>query len=476
MQEKNCVINTIKPHLFSVLLAVFLLVSLSLSGCSQKEALPLDISSDDSLPGNPNSLTYEHKCPYAILRSDTGYYYNEGRTLSLHYYDLTTQKDIFLCNKPECKHDGNAYCVATNKKYTPLTFQYYDNAIFATAYCMDSKKLEFKLLRFAADGSSLSEVATYYSTNSANIDEIPLTDGFGDGRYGYHFLLIHRNKAFLPFSYHPEDNAEGEYVYGLMELDLDTREMKSVYEEIASTEVSPWYNVTARGDYIYYAQNETPHKHRLHRRSLLDDSDEVLQLVTNFTGCYAVMDDSHIAYVRSDWQQVYVHDLENGSNLSQDLYHKKMKYGLSDEEVEALASKDRAAVGMRKRDLYSDGTYLYMIVTLSRVSSYNSTTKKTTYSGQSEVCQVFIYDSDMTLLGFSIIPHPLVLLNRNPQEDDSPRSYQDFSLAFLGDQVYMNYKNDVFTCSMDDFLMWDYPDFEHVYTKKYVKEEDPFQN
>ena len=240
MQEKNCVINTIKPHLFSVLLAVFLLVSLSLLGCSQKEALPLDISSDDSLPGNPNSLTYEHKCPYAILRSDTGYYYNEGRTLSLHYYDLTTQKDIFLCNKPECKHDGNAYCVATNKKYTPLTFQYYDNAIFATAYCMDSKKLEFKLLRFAADGSSLSEVATYYSTNSANIDEIPLTDGFGDGRYGYHFLLIHRNKAFLPFSYHPEDNAEGEYVYGMMELDLDTREMKSVYEEIVSTKVSPW--------------------------------------------------------------------------------------------------------------------------------------------------------------------------------------------------------------------------------------------
>ena len=491
MQEKNCVINTIKPHLFSVLLAVFLLVSLSLSGCSQKEALPLDISSDDSLPGNPNSLTYEHKCPYAILRSDTGYYYNEGRTLSLHYYDLTTQKDIFLCNKPECKHDGNAYCVATNKKYTPLTFQYYDNAIFATAYCMDSKKLEFKLLRFAADGSSLSEVATYYSTTSENIEYVQtdLDAGSNLDMFGYNFLLIHRNKAYLPFCFHPENTDDNINVFGLTELDLVTKEMKSVYEEVASEENTPWYNVSARDDAIYYVTEET-HKHLLHRRSIIDSSDEVLTLLPNFTGEYVVYDDSHIAYLRSI-KELAIYNLTDGSNEKLTLLANKA-YTLHTQEVsydEPVDENDpekgyqtvfRTEVigggyeevtpyNYKPSALSTDGKYLYV------VQMANWAYVDDEIYGSEYYCRIHVFNSDLEELVVVTIPNPMFLLDSNKGYLGNMQVYGlGVGISYFGDQVYITYNRNVFSCSMEDFLTGE-PKFTLVYQKQYKEGEYPYE-
>ena len=443
-----------------IMIGIFLL-AIALAGCGQKEPLTLTISSADSQPGNPNSLTERNKNAYVILQGETGYYYNAGPSLCLHYYDLATQKDILLCNKPECRHDGNEYCAATNRKYTPITFQFYDNAIFATAYCMDDERLEFKLLRFAPDGSSLTEIATYYSTSSKNIDEIPIYESIREGRWGFHYLLLHRNKAFLPFSYHPEDMAEGEYVYGLTELDLNTHEMKSVFDMVASKDNAPWYNLTARGDYLYYVQDETSYRHRLHRHSLLDDSDEILPLVKNFTGCYAVMDDQHVAYIRTDWGQIFVYDQTDGSNLSGSAYAEKQ----NPEAAQSNGWLTYVMTNARKRTLCSDGTYLYVIITTALASYQDFATGQVRYEGQERIYEIHVFDADMNRICQAFIPHPLVLLGRDPLEDDSPRYYYNFSLAFTGDQVFMTYKDDVFSDSMEDFLTGE-PKFKHLYRRQ----------
>ena len=117
-------------HSRALLLLIFTVTLLSLAGC-EKAGNPVrqPIVSEDSLQGNAVSNSYDR-----IMASDKGYYYNEfPYVMSLHYQDAATGRDVLLCNKPECRHDGNQYCVATNANYTPIAFQYYADNIFVCA-------------------------------------------------------------------------------------------------------------------------------------------------------------------------------------------------------------------------------------------------------------------------------------------------------------------------------------------------------
>jgi len=125
-----------------------------------------------------------------IMKTDTGYYYNQSsfNELSLHYYDVANGKNMYLCNKPECRHEGDEFCAATSDKYRVMDTVLYGGSLYISALEKTETAYEYKLLKAALDGSSLSEVITYFV-----IDNVSLATG-GGGE-----MVIHRNKAFLPY-------------------------------------------------------------------------------------------------------------------------------------------------------------------------------------------------------------------------------------------------------------------------------------
>ena len=97
-----------------ITLLLLLLASLCLTaGCSKEEVNYEDYISSNRPMNNWNS----------IMETENGYYTTHAllsTSLTLRYYDKATQKCIYLCSKPECAHDGNEYCVATNSNLSIL--------------------------------------------------------------------------------------------------------------------------------------------------------------------------------------------------------------------------------------------------------------------------------------------------------------------------------------------------------------------
>ena len=93
-------------------LAVFAGCAKDKPGTQNPEGTPAaenDLVSEDYRQGNVTELRNGY-----FMRTDKGYYYYSEGQKGFRYYDIATGKDMFLCNKPECRHDGNAFCVATN--------------------------------------------------------------------------------------------------------------------------------------------------------------------------------------------------------------------------------------------------------------------------------------------------------------------------------------------------------------------------
>ena len=451
----------------AILLLSLLLLGV-IAGCSEKKAPVLPIVSQDCLPGNPPTSLGEISVDDPIMETEKGYYYNEKcGVMSLHYYDKATGKDILLCNKPECRHDGNEYCAATNSSYAPFSFQFYNGSIFAIASCLDEGKLEYKLIRIAADGSSLSEVAAYYSTTLENIDSIVTYNGaFGGTNWGYLDLLIHRNKAFLPFAFRTEDMVDyNELVYGLAILDLDTQELTYAYEEPASRENAPWYNLSARGDYLFYVSDE-PHKRVLHRRNILDGTDEKLELISNFKGSYTPLDEYRVAYLRAKGSKLYVKDVRDGSNAEYELTEPKIIEYRVDKSgfVTSWNYVGEETKPYEPSFLLYDGTYLYVLGSLGGYRHYvnlseNADVNMTLNALNAFANLVYVYDSDMNMVGTGLLQHPSFYLGDADLTDGNTNNFyfQDpfrnsYSLRILEGKVYVSVKDAVLVTTRDDFF------------------------
>ena len=77
-------------------------IALTLTGCNNTTP------TEDYLNTNKGSSAY-----HPIMKTENGYYYNDPMEgLGLKYHDNATGKDIYLCAKPECSHDGNSFCTA----------------------------------------------------------------------------------------------------------------------------------------------------------------------------------------------------------------------------------------------------------------------------------------------------------------------------------------------------------------------------
>ena len=155
-----------------------------------------------------------------MMLMEQGYYYCSMENRDLHYYDFASGTDMYLCNKPECKHDGNKFCVATNDKYRIDRVCLYGGRIFATAVEETDTAYLFKVLQIALDGSEMNEFVTYYTLEKTGITTVECADDR---------LFIHRNRMVIPMKV----NGQGEDAtfYGTAWVNLDTKEVSYSDEE-----------------------------------------------------------------------------------------------------------------------------------------------------------------------------------------------------------------------------------------------------
>lgn len=332
-------------------LSCLMLSVIALAGCSKEkegqEGGKKDVGIRRELEPLDYNRGYASTADYqTVMVTEKGYYYYNTRefsgsneTMGLRYVDGETGTDIFLCNKPECRHDGNQFCSATNKKYEiSATFLYGDRIYAVATEETDTQYLQ-KLLSVTLDGSELNEELTIYTLEK--------TGGKWFGNcYGF---LIHRNTAIIGFGF----SAAGEVATrGTAIVNLNTGEVVYPDEEPLSAENIGINNLNACGDTIYYCKKEGK-KNVLYRYHITDGTVESCELLPGFNQKYAVLDEDTIVYMKSSGRAICVYRPSTGENTEHRLLKTEISYDEDGKEIEK--SVEYEAHGVK-----TDGTYLYV--------------------------------------------------------------------------------------------------------------------
>lgn len=375
----------------------------------------------------------------SILKAEKGYYYFDKDTLTFRYYDIVTGKNIVCCNKPECHHDGNAFCaasIAKRENYAIGRYWLYSGRIFVQVVETTDTQYLFKLLEIALDGSEMNELVTYMTMEKTD-QVIPSTHAVK--------LCIHRNWVVLPMMANGKDGAEDVWYYGTAILNLDTKEISYLNEEPLSKENPEAQGFVGYENYIYYYQKEG-RKNILHRYSITDGTDESYTLQPGFTGTYLVMGEDAIVYMRSDANVLYVYHPSTKQTETAANFMVTRSYAATDEtgEERTIEYEDACAIAR----VATDGTYLYAVGGYATLVGMDGNEKEELY--------VFVLNQDMeTVTSFNIVEtFPQELL----EKVEVP--YISGSLQYLGEEVYLEYiawgaqeqKTSVYKCSRTDFL------------------------
>lgn len=94
--------------------------------------------------------------PGQISNFDKGYYYinDENNRNNIKYFDYSTKKEIYLCNKPNCKHDTkecSSYLDATKSNDLFV----YNNYLYLILGMGDTETVKVSMVE---NGTSISEV------------------------------------------------------------------------------------------------------------------------------------------------------------------------------------------------------------------------------------------------------------------------------------------------------------------------------
>ncbi|MBQ8799595.1 MAG: hypothetical protein IJZ55_08535 [Lachnospiraceae bacterium] len=330
----------------------FLILSVMVfAGCSKEKAGEEDGKKNVGIRRELEPLDYNRgqastADSQMVMVTEKGYYYYNPRefsgsneTMGLRYVDAETGTDIFLCNKPECRHDGNQFCSATNKKYEiSATFLYGDRIYAVATEETDTQYLQ-KLLSVTLDGSELNEELTIYTLEK--------TGGKWFGNcYGF---LIHRNTAIIGFGF---SAAEVEPKRGTAIVDLNTGDVVYLDEEPLSEENIGVNNLNAYGDTIYYCKKEGK-KNVLYRYHITDGTVDSCELLPGFNQKYAVLDEDTIVYMKSSKRAICVYRPSTGENTEHRLLETELSYGEDGEKIEKTVEYEGDGIK-------TDGTYLYV--------------------------------------------------------------------------------------------------------------------
>lgn len=408
---------------------------------------------DKEQPGSPDrdSLTFvseDYKPGNAtVMKTEQGYYYYSDSEKGFRYYDPATGKDMFLCNKPECRHDGNEFCAATNDKYVIDRVTLYGGKLFATAIEQTETQILYHLLAIALDGSELDEVVTFLTLEKTGVEPAII--------FGERELYLHRNMAMVPMLLTGNENG----YHGTAIINLDTKEVKYLDEEPVAVTNAERTDMTAYGDFFYYCQKEGK-KTVLHRYNITDGTDETHKLLVGFQGNYVVQDDNTIVYTKSDNRILCVFHRETGENEEKVNLTRREKVYYSDG---TFMIQDRV---YEAADLRTDGENIYVIGKYMRRVPYEPENAK---PKNGDEAYVHVYDRELNEVTYLNMAAVMEFAEEvRPENPEEFYMYYNRALYFEGDEVYCvlpnanNGKEEyLFQCSKDEFLTGE-PKFEFV--------------
>ena len=384
----------------------------------------------------------------SVRKTEHGYYYYSYNYGGFRYVDGSTGKDMYLCNKPECKHDGNVFCVATNDTYTIFGWVLYDNRIVANVIEESDTQYLYKLLEIAADGSMANEIVTYYTMEKTGEVEV--------FRHGAGAIYIHRNKVMLPMVTGTADGLEDTECYGCAIVDLNTQEVVYLDTEPLSRENAQVTRINAYGDYMYYCRKEGK-KTVLHRYNINNGTDETHKLLVGFGGQYALPDEEHVVYTKSSGRELCVYSYATGENEEVlKFMGKRLNYTFDGSIFES-------EVQFEAKGLQTDGEYYYVAE-----KSYAHIDQKNPVTGEVEEDQyfarVYVYNRAFELITVVNLADIRGILLPGGETN----AWSSFAeLSFLGDKIYWRTyegasKQYMFSCERSDFLAGN-PEFRTEY-------------
>ncbi|MBQ8632171.1 MAG: hypothetical protein IJ420_01030 [Lachnospiraceae bacterium] len=418
---------------------VFLALLFLLTGCG-KEEIPIE----DFVQTNPATAAINN-----IMKSDTGYYYSAayGKTLSLHYFDVESGQNIFLCSKPECRHDGDVFCTATSSKYEINSTYFYGGSLYLDVIETTDTEYLYKLLRVSADGSELTELVTYLTLNN---DSVVIAS---------QPMMIHRGVAVLPYRLGSIGNAD-EGVTGTYFYNLVTGELTALPELEYGTKSNGRERFIGYGDYIYF-NTQMNRKNTLSRYCLTDGTVEELELLNTYVGIYEVMDEDTVYYYYSG-ETLFEYKISTKETIPHEeiFLERKTTYYSEDGKLLTdpdLDNPDGIIYGMETIDRYkcqdmmTDGTYLYVAET---VDFHNV---NMLYPGMvvdaEEMIAGYVHVLDRELTEIAEIP-----INIKGLVD----FYENFSIKILDGTVYLQTFSTVYGCPLSEFLAGE-PVFTTIY-------------
>lgn len=399
---------------------------ISLIGCGEEKLV-----SEDCQRGNSRNFEVN-----PIMKTDKGFYYSKGKAekLSLYYYDAANKKSMYLCNKPECRHDGNEFCAATSEKYDVLSTTMYSGSLYICAVEATETAYMFKLLRASLDGSSLSEVVTYFEMNNVDLEPVYFSTISK-------VMAIHRNKVFLPYALTSRSNsAIG--VNGTAIYDLDTGELTYLGEK--DREMAEWdTNFIGCGDYMYFARTQK-YKTKLYRYCYTDGSVEMMDLERNFQGGYALYDEDTIFYIRGQ-KELFKYNPETKENT---LIDTKDWNGYNFDMMTIQGLEPIVLDYINLESVLSDGEYVYVPEGFSN-NGYDAPS----FDGYEYAHSDSVGTIKKNYIEVTILDADGNYINRVKVSSEALLGYNDcFTLHILEDAVYMQTPAMVYECSKADFI------------------------
>lgn len=384
-----------------------------------------------------------------LWKTEKGYYYYSYGQGGFRYVDKETGNNIYLCNKPECRHDGNQFCVATNDAYLVLDGYLYNDRLIVNVMEDTDTRYQYKLLELALDGSVANEIATYCVVEKTS-------ESVSASHTTWAYMCVHRNKVMLTLNLSGEGNLEDAKRSGVAIVDLDTGEVSYLDEEALSTENAEVTNITGYGDYFYYCRAEGK-KTILYRYSLRDGSVTPHKLLVGFKGEYAVVDDNHLVYLKSGGRELCAHYYETGENKEEVKLMGIRKYNLPDGGV------FEEEMGYNAVDIDTDGEYYYVAeqgYSLVGRESQKGEPEEEKYN------RVFVYNKAFELVTCVNLA-PIWEEIKPEGEDIIYASHKELKID--GDRIYNVLSgedtNYVYSCRKSDFLAGA-PKFTLEYTIK----------
>lgn len=381
---------------------------LALTGCGK--------GSGDAEPFDQGNIGYLYG---PIMETENAYYYNttDGLTYELHYYDKATDQSIFLCNKPECAHDGNEFCAATAGGRYFVFCALYEDGIYVAAMEPEDNRIDYKLFKVSLDGTQLEHICTYYHRTDMGIYK-----AYSEKTY----MAIYDGKAFIPCERMLEDGFQSN---GTAIVDLDTGSV-TYLDEYHSNISTGQQNYIPYGDYLYYEISDTyGNTSGLYRYHLSKETTEELPINKLFTD-YCIID-GKIVYTcqdKDDFCHIYSMDIESGEAVD-------MTGALADEKGETLINKAGGQI-------FHEGEY--MVITAMDFSS-----------AENGKCYIFNKEGQL-LAEFA-----------NPSHDYTAFGYD---LCLLDRTIYIQDFWNTFGCSIQDILNGT-PEWKLIYSIQHREEE-----